>query len=573
MKVLIRREKNQHVKLLTIASASILFTILVLSTSNAFAMGDAPSTCSNRYDGPIVSFLINNGTQTFDPIANPGVTFNVNRYSSYNVTFVIQIPSTSSQNNSLSGTTWYDTSAPGYFLGQCVGGTDPNQNVTVSRSQIHPGNFGNEGIQQVQFNTFTYGGVTFNVNWLSAPPTISQPPTNLTATLVSPLGISLSWSAPTNNGDALVTGYMIERSTDSENTWSTIVANTGNSNTTYADPGLESGTTYTYRISAINSVGTSSPSNTASVTTSNISIYAGFLTCCYGDLKTEGGVKNPVPGINQVPFQVYAPNGSLVYNKTESTSFHDEHDISRSDGKGNYTLVVTYDNELIVTKEIPSWINNNSVYFSAGELSDGSASIGGRAYAGIFGEQDSVTIFDPSNSATATYTIGTGLQGQLQLEIYTTQQACVADRGDSSLCPGPFTNTAFPTSGNYAIVLTYPTGELAGKTTLAYTSMIPSSPTGLTVTAQLLKITLSWITPNYTGGTPITGYMIERSTDNGNTWSTIVANTGSTGTTYSDTHVLPLKTYTYKVSAINDVGTSNPSNTASASIASKPTFP
>ena len=101
----------------------------------------------------------------------------------------------------------------------------------------------------------------------------------------------------------------------------------------------------------------------------------------------------------------------------------------------------------------------------------------------------------------------------------------------------------------------------------------PSPPTGLTATTKLLKINLSWTAPSDNGGAPITGYMIERSTDNGSTWSTLVTNTGSTGTTYSDTNVQPLTTYTYRVSAINDVGTSDPSNTASASIPSMPTLP
>jgi hypothetical protein len=259
--------KNQHIKLLTMTFVSILLTTLLLSTNNAFAMGSAPSTCQNRYDGPIVSFLINNGSQTFDPIANPGITFNVNRYSSYNVTFVIQTSSTSSQGNSLSGTTWYDTSAPGYFLGQCVGGAGPNQNVTVSRSQMHPGNFGNEGIQEVQFNTLTYGGVTFNVNWLPVPPTVPQSPTNLATTAISSSQINLSWNPPSDNGGTQVTGYEIERSTNGGNTWSILVSNTDNADTTYSDTGLSPNATYTYRVSAINSVGTSDPSNTASSTT------------------------------------------------------------------------------------------------------------------------------------------------------------------------------------------------------------------------------------------------------------------------------------------------------------------
>jgi len=95
--------------------------------------------------------------------------------------------------------------------------------------------------------------------------------------------------------------------------------------------------------------------------------------------------------------------------------------------------------------------------------------------------------------------------------------------------------------------------------------VVPSPPTGLTATASTLRINLSWTAPSDNGGTPITGYMIEKSTNNGSTWSTLVANTGSTETTYSDKNVLPLTTYTYRVSTINDIGTGNPSNTASAS--------
>jgi len=93
---------------------------------------------------------------------------------------------------------------------------------------------------------------------------------------------------------------------------------------------------------------------------------------------------------------------------------------------------------------------------------------------------------------------------------------------------------------------------------------IPQQPTNLVATAKLLKINLSWNAPGDNGGSTITGYVVERSTDNGSTWSTLVASTGNNGTTYSDANISPLKTYTYRVSAINDVGTSDPSNTASA---------
>src|SRR5207302_3278462 len=96
------------------------------------------------------------------------------------------------------------------------------------------------------------------------------------------------------------------------------------------------------------------------------------------------------------------------------------------------------------------------------------------------------------------------------------------------------------------------------------TSTIPAAPTSLVAnTVSLSQINLSWTAP-YNGGSAITGYKMERSTDSGSTWSAIVSSTGSTAITYSDSGLIPSTTYTYRVSAINSVGTSSPSNTASA---------
>src|SRR6185437_7338691 len=94
----------------------------------------------------------------------------------------------------------------------------------------------------------------------------------LTAATISFSQINLSWNAPVNNTAAAITSYKIERSTDNGSTWSTIVADTASAATTYSDMGLSPSTTYTYRVSAINSVGTSSQSNAASATTSGATI-------------------------------------------------------------------------------------------------------------------------------------------------------------------------------------------------------------------------------------------------------------------------------------------------------------
>jgi hypothetical protein len=88
--------------------------------------------------------------------------------------------------------------------------------------------------------------------------------------------------------------------------------------------------------------------------------------------------------------------------------------------------------------------------------------------------------------------------------------------------------------------------------TLGAEQATPSQVTGLTATAVPGQINLSWTTPSG-GSSPITGYKIERRTCSGS-WSVLVADTGTTGTSYSDTTVVPATCYGYRVAAINGVG-------------------
>jgi hypothetical protein len=80
--------------------------------------------------------------------------------------------------------------------------------------------------------------------------------------------IDLSWTAPSDNG-ATISGYLIERSTDNS-TYSTLVANTGTSGTTYSDTGLNSAQIYYYKVSAINAAGTSDASAAANATATTV---------------------------------------------------------------------------------------------------------------------------------------------------------------------------------------------------------------------------------------------------------------------------------------------------------------
>ena len=126
-------------------------------------------------------------------------------------------------------------------------------------------NFLNTGLTNgtcYQFRVFAINsvGISSTSNNATAT-TLSVPsaPTNLVAKAVSSSQIKLGWSAPSNNGGTPITGYKIEKKNGCAGSF-IILAHTVNSSTLYSDTGLIANTCYLYRVSAINVIGTSSPS-------------------------------------------------------------------------------------------------------------------------------------------------------------------------------------------------------------------------------------------------------------------------------------------------------------------------
>ncbi|ELT96016.1 hypothetical protein CAPTEDRAFT_49277, partial [Capitella teleta] len=92
----------------------------------------------------------------------------------------------------------------------------------------------------------------------------------------------------------------------------------------------------------------------------------------------------------------------------------------------------------------------------------------------------------------------------------------------------------------------------------------PGPPRDLTVTEYFKSsISISWQAPESDGGSPVTGYNVERRLVSSKRWLKINKET-VTETNYTDTDVVEDNEYEYKTMAENSVGVGPPSEPCTA---------
>ena len=98
---------------------------------------------------------------------------------------------------------------------------------------------------------------------------------------------------------------------------------------------------------------------------------------------------------------------------------------------------------------------------------------------------------------------------------------------------------------------------------------VPGAPTNVVVTAGHGQVVVSWTAPNSDGGTPITDYSVQYSTNGGASWLSASLCSG-TNTSCTVTGLMNGTGYLFRVAATNSVGTGAPSTNSATATPTSP---
>lgn len=160
-------------------------------------------------------------------------------------------------------------------------------------------------------------------------------------------------------------------------------------------------------------------------------------------------------------------------------------------------------------------------------------------------------VADPTTVGGTTYSHRvTGTLGTLHLDATTGKWAVVPDAAalDAAMSPASEEFTVTATANGL-------TGSATVTVAVAIQVSPPGAPTDLTATPGDSAVDLAWTAPTWTGGSPLTGYRIQRSLDGGDTWTTVVADTGDASTTRRITGLTNGTPVRFRVAATNANGT------------------
>ncbi|HEY4300120.1 MAG TPA: malectin domain-containing carbohydrate-binding protein [Candidatus Didemnitutus sp.] len=427
--------------------------------------------------------------------------------------------------------------------------------------------------------------------WTTSAPTVPPAPTGVTATSGSG-SVGLSWTASSG-----ATSYIIYRSTSSNGEGTTAYASNVTA-TGYTDSAVTIGTTYYYKIAAVNSAGTSAqsaevhaapastPPNTAVL---QIDAGGGIVTPFAADKDFDSGnqftstATISVSGVtNAAPAAVYqsvrwntsfnytlpglTPGASYVvrlhfvelsFTASGSRTFNVA--INGTSVLSNFDIFAAVGQNHALEREFNATANSSGqivVAFTHGTADNPSVAgleVWTPASVTVPSTPTGVTATPSSSSVALSWTASSGATSYNVFRS-TTSNGEGTTAYASNITTVSFTDTAVTTGTTYyykvAAVNSAGMSAQSSEVHAAPTATAPSTPTGVTATSNSNSIGLSW-----SASAGATSYNIYRSTSsNGEGTSAYVSNV--TTTSYTDSAVAVGTTYYYKVAAVNSAGMS-----------------
>ena len=375
---------------------------------------------------------------------------------------------------------------------------------------------------------------------LPTAPTLPGTPQTFTATPADKK-VTLAWAAPASTGGVALTGYKVYKGTKS--TSLTLLTTVSGTTLSYVDTAVTNGTTYYYKVSAVNSVGEGVATAVLSAlpkAPTAPGVPTG-VTAAPGDKKvtlgwsaptTDGG--SPITGYN-----IYRGTSSTTTLLTSvSASTFSYVDTAVTNGTTYYYQVAAVNAVGAGTKSTA--ITAKPTAPTAPAAPTGLTVAGGNATVSL-----TWTAAAANGSPVTAYKVYRGPS--------TSNMSLIATLGNvtSYVDNAVVNNTLY----YYKVSAVNAIGEGPASTTVSVTPKpptVPGAPASLTASGVAPGVKLTWTAPASNGGSPITNYKIYRGASS-STVTTLITTVGNV-LTYQDSSAVAGTRYYYKVTAVNAVG-------------------
>ncbi len=398
----------------------------------------------------------------------------------------------------------------------------------------------------------------------ASPETVPDAPTSLDV-VPGTLEALMTWTAPVNIGGSTIADYVIEYSTDAGTTWTTFEdAVSAQTSFTFSSETLITGGPYELRVFAVNAIGAGPPSQTSTMPTVPATITDATVTAV-GDQSVTATFTVPDNGGSAITGYIfeYSTDGGTTWLVDE-----DAFTLTFSGSTGTYytaevTNGTTYSGRVSATNAVGTSSASNAVAFTPAGVP---ATITDATVTAVGDQSVTATFTVPDNGGSAItgyifeYSTDGGTTWLVDEDVFT-----LTFSGSTGTYYTAEVTNGTTYSGRVSATNALGTSSVSNVVTFTPVT-VPGVPTGLIPSLDgSTGVSLLWAAPGVTGGSAITDYLVEYSSDSGSTWATYPDGTSTTLTAIV-TGLGKGTNYTFRVSAVNAAGTGTASVTAQAAI-------